>query len=32
MGAKYRVFKECFGAEMAIENREDLTNKKWDSI
>ena len=32
MGAKYRVHKECFGPAMAIEDREDLTKEKRDSI
>ena len=32
MGGKYRVHKECFGPAMAIEDREDLTKEKRDSI
>ena len=28
MGAKYRVHKECFGPEIAIEDHEDLTKEK----
>ena len=32
MAAKYRVHKECFGQAMAIEDREDLTKEKRDSI
>ena len=32
MGAKYRVHKECFGPEMAIEDREDLKKEKRDSL
>ena len=32
MAAKYRVHKEFFGQAMAIEDREDLTKEKRDSI
>ena len=32
MGAKYRVHEECFGPAMAIEDRQDLTKDKRDSI
>lgn len=32
MGAEYQVYKECFGPAMAIEDQEDLTKEKRDSI